>query len=271
MVHPGQTFAGYAIENVLGRGGQATVFLARSAGHGRRLVALKVLDEQHRDHAGVARLAREYRIADRLRHRHIVAVYDHGEHWMTMQYVDGGNITRLPSLDAKLAALGQIAAALDHAHHDGVVHSDVKPANILVHQDFSKHGAVLIDFGVAHVLAEDVWHRPTQVVASLPYAAPELLQGRLPQAATDEYALACTALELLTGATPFTSDDPLALVDAHLHLPPPEVSRQFDWLTRSFDMVLARAIAKDPDRRYPSCTELVHELAEAVRRSAQNT
>lgn len=271
MVHPGQSFAGYVVENLLGRGGEAAVYLARGAGQRHPLVALKVLDSQHRDHAGTARLAREYRIADRLRHRHIVQVFDHGEHWMTMQYVDGGNITRLPSLEAKLTALGQIAVALDHAHHDGVVHSDVKPANILVHQDFSSLGAVLIDFGVAHVLAEDVWHRPTQVVASLPYAAPELLQGRLPQAATDEYALACTALELLTGAPPFAADDPLALVDAQLHLPPPEVSRQIPWLTRGFDMVLARAIAKDPDRRYPSCTELVHQLAETVLPSAQNT
>jgi serine/threonine-protein kinase len=109
------------------------------------------------------------------------------------------------------------------------------------------------------------------VVASLPYAAPELLQGRLPQAATDEYALACTALELLTGAPPFTADNPMALVDAHLHLPPPEISPQIPWLTRSFDTLLARAIAKDPDRRYSSCTEMVHQLTEVVRRSAQNT
>jgi len=271
VVHPGHAFAGYLVESALGRGGQATVYLARGTGPTHPLVALKVLDEQHRDHAGIARLAREYRIAERVRHPHIVAVYDHGEHWMTMQYVDGGNATALSALEAKLTALGQIAAALDHAHQDGVIHSDVKPANILVHQNFSQDGAVLIDFGVAHVLAEDVWHRPVHVMASLPYAAPELLQGRLPQAATDEYALACTALEMLTGTTPFTGDDPVALVDAHLHLPPPEVSRQIPWLTRSFDMVLARAIAKDPDRRYPSCTELVHQLAESVRRSAQNT
>lgn len=271
MAHPGQTFAGYVVDNELGRGGEAAVYLARSADRTPEVVALKVLDSEHRNPASTARLAREYRVAGRLRHRHIVAVYDHGPHWMTMQYVDGGNATRLPSLQTRLAALSQIAAALDHAHHDGVVHSDVKPANILVHQDFSQHGAVLIDFGVAHVLAEDVWHRPVHVLASLPYAAPELLQGRLPQAATDEYALACTALELLTGAPPFTADDPLALVDAHVHLPPPEVSRQIPWLSKSFDVVLARAIAKDPDRRYPSCTELVHHLAEAVRRSAQST
>ncbi|AKK29170.1 serine/threonine-protein kinase [Mycobacterium sp. EPa45] len=271
MAHPGQSFAGYVVGDELGRGGEATVYLARDPGRTPDLVALKVLDVEHRNPSSVSRLAREYRIAARLRHRHIVTVYDHGPHWMTMQYVDGGKATGLTSLDTRLEALRQIAAALDHAHRDGVVHSDVKPANILVHQDFRKDGAVLIDFGVAHILAEDVWHRPVQVVTSLPYAAPELLQGRLPQAATDEYALACTALELLTGTTPFDCDNPLALVDAHMHLPPPEVSKTTPWLSRSFDMVLARAIAKDPDRRYPSCTELVHHLAETVRGSAQNT
>lgn len=271
MAHPGQSFAGYVVENELGRGGEAAVYLARDPGRTPELVALKVLDEEHRTPASISRLAREYRIADRLRHPHIVTVYDHGPHWLTMQYVDGGNATKLGSLDLRLEALGQIAAALDHAHHDGVVHSDVKPANILVHQDFWQGGAVLIDFGVAHILAEDVWHRPAEVIASLPYAAPELLQGRLPQAATDEYALACTALELFTGTPPFVCDNPLALVDAHMHQPPPEVSKTTPWLSRSFDMVLARAIAKDPDRRYASCTELVHHLAETVGRSAQNT
>jgi serine/threonine protein kinase len=273
VVHPGQLFEGYLVETQLGRGGEAVVYRARKTGAGRPatsgVVALKVLDEAHRDPGSAARLAREFRLAARLAHPHIVKVYDHGPFWITMQYVDGGNATSLPTLDDRLAALGQIAAALDHAHRDGIVHNDVKPTNILVHQNFSRDGAVLIDFGVAYVLAEDVWHRPSHLMASLPYAAPELLQGRLPQAATDEYGLACTALELITGRTPFTGENPLALVDAHLHLPPPEVSRQFPGLSRSFDKVLARAIAKDPDRRYESCTEMMRHVEDAVRRSGQ--
>ncbi|TGD87319.1 serine/threonine protein kinase [Mycolicibacterium sp. CH28] len=269
MAHPGRLFAGHLVETLLGHGGGAAVYRARRADGS--VIALKVLDAEHREDISVGRLAREYRITSGLRHQHIVQVHDLGPYWMTMQYVDGGDATALQSLDTKLESLGQIADALDHAHRGGVVHTDVKPANILVHRDFSRDGAVLIDFGVAHVLAEDVWHRPAEVVASLPYAAPELLQGRLPQAATDEYALACTALELLTGFPPFTAQNRMALVDAHLHLPPPETSREVRWLSRSFDLVLARAIAKDPDRRYPSCTELVHHIAETVRRSAQNT
>jgi serine/threonine protein kinase len=289
VVHPGQQFEGYLVENLLGRGGEAEVYRASGAGRpatsgsgaGRpatsgsstdpahHVVALKVLDDAHRDPGCTARLAREFRLAARLRHPHIVTVYEHGPFWIAMQYVDGGNATALRTLDDRLQALGQIAAALDHTHRDGIVHNDVKPTNILVHQNFSRDGAVLIDFGVAYVLAEDVWHRPSHLMASLPYAAPELLQGRLPQAATDEYGLACTAVELLTGRTPFIGENSLALVDAHLHLPPPEVSRQFPWLSRAFDMVLARAIAKDPDRRYESCTEMMRHVEDAVRRSGQ--
>lgn len=137
MVQPGLAFAGYAVEAVLGRGGQATVYRA----HGRRtpaVVALKVLDDHHRDPASVARLAREHRVAGRLKHPHIVRVYEHGPHWMTMQYVDGGNVTGLRSLEYKLAALAQIAGALDHTHRSGIVHADVKPTNILVTKSFRR-------------------------------------------------------------------------------------------------------------------------------------
>lgn len=269
MVQPGQRFEGYLVGDLLGRGGQAAVYRAQGTDAGGPVVALKVLDEQHRDPASTARLAREFRIAASLHHRHIVPVFAHGAFWMTMHYLDGGSAAALPTLAARLEALTQIATALDFAHHHGIVHTDVKPANILVHQDFSQYGAMLIDFGVAHVLAEDVWHRATQVLASLPYAAPELLQGRLPQAATDEYALACTASEMLTGLTPFAGENAMALVDAHLHMAPPEISRRVPWLSRTFDRVLARAIAKDPDRRYESCAEMMRHISDAVSRSGQ--
>ncbi|WP_328360320.1 serine/threonine protein kinase [Mycobacterium sp. NBC_00419] len=269
MAQPGQLFEGYLVGELLGRGGQAAVYRAQGSEAAHRVVALKVLDDQHRDPASTARLAREFRIAASLHHRHIVPVFTHGAFWMTMHYLDGGSAAALPTVQTRLEALDQIASALDHAHHHGIVHTDVKPANILVHQDFSQFGAMLIDFGVAHVLAEDVWHRATQVLASLPYAAPELLQGRLPQAATDEYALACTAVEMLTGHTPFTGDNAMALMDAHLHVAPPEMSRRVPWLSRSFDRVLARAIAKDPDRRYESCAEMMRHISDAVSRRAQ--
>lgn len=269
MGHPGVPVEGYRIEALLGRGGQAVVYRARVP-DSDAVVALKVLDEAYRDHAGTARLAREFRVARRLVHPHVVQVYDRGPYWLTMQYVDGGSAIALRTTETRLQALRQIAGALDHAHRCGVVHADVKPSNILVHQSFSRGGAVLTDFGVARVLAEDVWARPSRLMASLPYAAPELLRGRLPQAATDEYALACTALELLTGRPPFVAANPTALVDAHLNLPPPDVSHRVPWLSRSFDVVLARAVAKDPDRRYESCTQMVEHLARAVGRGGQS-
>ena len=268
-------FEGYLVETLLGHGGEAGVYRARrmTGDSGDRFasaVAIKILDEDHRDDAGVARLAREFRVAQRFRHPHVIEVYEHGYYWMTMQYIDGGPISRLTTMSTRLEALAQVADARDCTHRSGIVHTDAKPTNILVHQAFSPNdhsrGAVLVDFGAAHILAEDVWNRSGRMLASLPYAAPELLQGRLPQAATDEYALACTALEVLTGLTPSAADTPSDLLDAHLHRPATDVAAPLPWLTRSFDVVFARSIAKDPDRRYESCAEMIQHIAAAIHR-----
>ena len=105
-----------------------------------------------------------------------------------------------------------------------------------------------------------MWNRPGLVLASLPYAAPELLQGVCTRR-DRRYALACTALEVLTGLTPYAADNASDLIDAHLHRPPPDVSALVPWLTRSFDVVFARAIAKDPDRRYESCAEMIQHIS----------
>jgi serine/threonine-protein kinase len=164
----------------------------------------------------------------------------------------------------RLTALAQIADALDHAHTLGIVHCDVKPANILVHETFSDGGAVLTDFGIARAVTDDLGRRPTHVEASLPYVAPEVLHGHAPSAASDEYALACTAVELLTGSPPFTAATSMALVDAHLHSPVPKYSRRFDWIPRAFDSILAKAMAKSPDLRYQTCSEFVSLITRAI-------
>ena len=142
------------------------------------------------------------------------------------------------------------------------MHCDVKPSNILVSQDFSR--AVLVDFGVAYAVAETVGRHPTQLEASLPYTAPELLRGRPPSARTDAYALACTAVELLLGAPPYSAETWMGLVDAHLNRPVPSYSRKFVWVPRLFDSVLGRALAKIPESRYDSCTEFVAHLTRAL-------
>ncbi|QEN12555.1 serine/threonine-protein kinase [Mycolicibacterium sp. ELW1] len=265
MLRPGDQFAGYVVDRMLGRGGNAMVYLAHR--QSEPAVALKILTDVHRDPAALERLRREFDIASGLHHPHIAAMFDRGPDWLTMQYVAGGNATALASLADKLSALAQIADALDYAHSVGVVHCDIKPTNILVAEDFLDGGAVLIDFGVAHVAGEQcppMAARPSHVQASLPYAAPELLTGSPPSPATDEYELACTAVELIAGAPPFTAATPMGLFDRHLHHPPPRLSYRIDWVPRAFDSILAKAMAKRPEARYQTCTEFVTLITRAL-------
>ena len=282
MGSPDGEFDGYVVERPLGRGGSATVYLAHRPPHGAA-VALKVLADDHRDAADLERLRREFGFARRFDHPHIVKVHERGLFWLAMEYVDGGNVGGLATLDQRLNALAQIAAALDVVHRAGVVHCDVKPSNILVFKDFSRGGAVLIDFAVAHSLAEDMSRRlmrdpaslsldpakrithqpgdrPTKVQASLPYAPPEVLLGRSPSAASDEYALACTAVELITGDPPFTASTPVALMYAQVHHSPPRLSKRYPRIPAAFDSVLGKALAKNPELRYETCAELVAAL-----------
>jgi eukaryotic-like serine/threonine-protein kinase len=257
VLRPRDEFEGYAVDKVVGHGGCARVYLAHDATDTQRLVALKVLDDDHCSLAEVTRLRREFDFAHGLRHPHIVSVLRHGTGWLSMQFIDGKTVSTLRSIDDRLTALGQIADALDYAHRERIVHCDVKPSNILVHADFSAGGAVLIDFGVAHALAEDHLKRPQQVQASLPYVAPEVLRGEPPWAATDEYALACTTVELITGRPPFTASTSMGLVDAQLNHPPPQISRRRPGIPRAFDAIVAKAMAKDPEVRYRSCSQFV--------------
>jgi serine/threonine protein kinase len=262
---PGDRFEGYVIDAVLGHGGYATVYRAHDVAGPDRVVALKILDDRHRQPGQIAQLQREFDFAHRLDHPHIIRVYESGSGWLAMELVDGGTVSKLAGLPARLAALGQIAGALDYAHQLGIVHCDVKPSNILVSLPFSVRGAVLIDFGVAHAVAEDVGRRPAHVEASLPYSAPELLRGQPPSAAVDEYALACTAFELITGAPPFTATTSMRLIDEHLHSPPPKLSHKIAWLPHAFDSIMSKALAKSPDSRYESCSEFVALITRALR------
>lgn len=265
MLRPGDVFAGYLVDRTLGRGGSATVYLAHRPSEAP--VALKILADDGRTPEALERLQREFSIADGLHHPHIVAMSGHGPGWLAMRYVDGGTASALETLDATLGALAQIADALDYAHGRGVVHCDVKPSNILVAKNVPYVDAVLIDFGVAHLTGEPApprAARPTHFQASLPYAPPELLTGELPSPASDEYELACSAVELITGAPPFPAVTALGLIDAHLHHPPPKVSHRHRWLPTAFDSVLAKAMAKRPERRYQSCSEFVRLISRVL-------
>jgi eukaryotic-like serine/threonine-protein kinase len=262
---PVDWFEDYVVDAALGHGGHATVYRAHGVVDPDRVVALKVLDDYHCQPVQMARLQREFDFAHRLDHAHIIKVYECGQGWLAMELVNGGTVAELQPLVDRLTALAQIADALDYAHQRGIVHCDVKPSNILVSLPFWIRGSKLIDFGIAHAVAEDVRHRPTHIEASLPYSAPELLQGHAPSAATDEYALACTAFELITGSPPFTATTSFGLVDEQLNSPPPKVSRKIDWLPHAFDSIMAKALAKSPDGRYESCAEFVFLITRALR------
>jgi serine/threonine-protein kinase len=261
VLSPGEKFEDHVVDEPIGHGGYATVYRAYDPNSDRN-VALKVLDDDHRDLVHIARLRREFEFARRLTHPHIVTVYERGPGWLSMELVPGGSIAGVDTTAERLVALEQIADALDYTHNRAIVHCDVKPANILVRQYLS--GAVLIDFGVAHAVADDIGHRPSQIEASLPYAAPELITGHAPTGATDEYALACTVVELITGSPPFTASSGLGLIEAHLHQAPPRWSHEFSWLPRVFDSIAAKALAKTPEDRYQSCREFVSLIARAL-------
>jgi serine/threonine protein kinase len=265
VLSPGQRFEGYVVEALVGRGGSSVVYRAHDTGPEARTVALKVLTADSPRDDELARLEREFTLLRRLDHRHIVGAFAHGPGWLASEYAAGGAITDLATIPNRLVALAQIADALDYLHGQGIVHCDVKPANILVRQDFYRDGAVLVDFGSAH--ARDQTPRPHSalVTASLPYAAPELLLGQPVSDATDEYALACTLVELITGAPPFRAATAAGLTAAQLRSAAPRPSRRIAWLPTAFDSVLAKAMAKRPSDRYRSCGELMGLITRILR------
>ncbi|MEW5808080.1 MAG: serine/threonine-protein kinase [Actinomycetota bacterium] len=263
MLSPGDRFERYAIDAVTGRGGTSMVYQAHEIGSPGRTVALKVLLDSHPE--SLTRLEREFGVAHRLVHPHIVSVFDHGPGWLAMEFVGGGPITNLSTLPHRLAALTQIAGALDYLHAQGLVHCDVKPNNMLLRSDFLARGAALADFGATQALGESVPPRATHVTASLPYSAPELLQGRPVCAETDEYSFVCSVVEVLTGAPPFTAPTAMGLTAAQLASPPPRLSRRIDWLPHAFDSIVAKALAKQPALRYSTCAEPIGLITRLLR------
>jgi len=273
----GARMAGYQVERPLGRGGMAEVYLARDE-RLDRLVALKVLaptlaaDEGFR-----ARFIRESRAAAAVDHPHIIPVFEAGEAdgvlFIAMRYVPGGDVGSIVRREGPLnpgraaAVIGQVGSALDAAHAAGLVHRDVKPANMLVDAGPGRSDHVyLSDFGLSKkTLAASVGLTGIgQFLGTLDYVAPEQIQGRPADGRTDQYGLACAAFELLTGVPPFPREEATAVMYAQLaDSPPPVGSRRAD-LPPSLDQVLARALAKAPTDRYSSCQEFADALLQAL-------
>lgn len=263
-------FAGYRVEKRLGAGGMGEVYLARHPRLPRR-DALKVLSDKHAGNEEFrVRFLREAEVAVRLHHPNVVAVRDRGEHegrlWIAMQYVDGmdaaaliaGAGSELP-VERAIRILSEAAQGLDEIHRVGLLHLDVKPANILLaaEPDSPLDRVLVTDFGIARTADED--ENPTEdggFTATLAYAAPEQISGETVDHRADVYALGCTLHHLLTGSVPFPRDSPAAVMYAHLLETPPLPSRQNPAVPAQLDAVVAKALAKDPAGRYESCGEL---------------
>jgi DNA-binding beta-propeller fold protein YncE len=260
-LHPGDVFAGHRIEGLAGRGGMGVVYRATELTLDR-IVALKLIaptlagDPDFR-----ARFLRESRAAASIEHPNVLPIYYAGEHgdelYIAMRYVDGQDLRTLVRAAGSLSAdrvagvVAQVGAALDAAHERGLVHRDVKPANVLL---ATGDHAYLTDFGLAkHMESTAAISRPGGWVGTLGYVAPEQIRGERVDARTDVYALGCVLVHALSGKPPFVRDSEEATLWAHLHAPAPGVA---EGVPDAFVGVVGRALAKDPADRYPSAGDL---------------
>ncbi len=275
---PGSRIAGYLIEQQIGHGGMAVVFRAIDE-RLERQVALKILSPAlAQDEAFRQRFIRESRAAAAVDDPHIIPVFEAGEAagvlFIAMRYVGGGDVRSLLSQHGPLPAgqtaeiVSQVASALDAAHRRGLVHRDVKPANMLLD---SGGGAgrpdhvYLSDFGVSKALQQATNLTGTgQFLGSLDYIAPEQIESRDVDGRADQYALACAAFELLAGEPPFRRDEAMAVMYAQLSAQPPALSSYRPDLPVAADAVFFRVLAKNPANRYATCRDFADALREAL-------
>ena len=249
------------------------VFLVRDVRLGRP-VALKVLvasvaeDERFRE-----RLLRESRLAASLDHPNVIPIYEAGEEdgrlFIAMRYVPGGDLKALLRREGALdparavAIFEQIADALDAAHRHGLVHRDVKASNVLLDREGGREHCYLADFGLTQSASE---RGPAdgQLMGTVDYVSPEQIRGDEVAGSADVYALGCMLFECLTGEAPFRRRSEVATLFAHLEEDPPSASARNSSLPAAIDPVLARALAKEPDKRQSSCAELVADASAAL-------
>jgi hypothetical protein len=261
---PGDVFAGHRIEAVAGRGGMGVVYRAIQLDLDRP-VALKVIAPHlAQDEAFRERFVAESRIAAAIDHPHVLPIYyagsSDGTLYIAMRFVDGSDLRHVIRADGAVEPgraariVDQVGGALDAAHARGLIHRDIKPANVLLGP--GDH-AYLTDFGLTKRLgASTGLSRSGQWVGTLGYVAPEQIRGERIDARADVYALGCVLFHALTGQAPYLRETEEATLWSHLHDPPPPASMLTPGVPEAFDAVVARALAKDPEERYPSAGDL---------------
>jgi serine/threonine-protein kinase len=275
----GSHIGGYAVESLLGRGGMSTVYLAEDPKLGRK-VALKVMAEELAENDSFrTRFVREAQMAANLEHPSIVPVYDAGDAegilYLAMRVIRGTDLRRVITEggpmdpDRALGILRQVASALDAAHRAGLVHRDVKPANVLISVEGDDEHAYLTDFGLTkHVASRSGLTRTGQFMGTIDYVAPEQIRGNEVDGRTDLYSLGCVAYECITGTVPFSKDQDVAILFAHLEDERPKITDLRPDLPAAIDEVVATAMARLPDDRYGSCLAFIAAAREALGISA---
>jgi len=262
----------YRIEAPLGHGGMATTYLARDLVLDRS-VAVKVLQRGTPDPTDLARFQREARVAAAVSHPNVVQVYDAGQdgdiRFLVMEWVEGGDLAQFMRQNAPVPLDQAVRIALDvlHGlaaiHRAGIVHRDVKPANVLIDR---QGRAKLTDFGIARRHDEPTLTSPVELLGTAPYVAPERIRGEPATPASDLYAVGVLLYELLTGRLPFPGQTPEELLAQHVHAPPIPPRRWRHDIPPALERVVLRALAKDPSARYRSA-----EAMAAALRSASTT
>jgi serine/threonine protein kinase len=277
----GDTFAGYRIEQRLGRGGMGILYLALEPGLERRVALKLIAPEAVADEVFARRFAEESKIAASIEHPNVVPIYAAGKEdgvpFIAMRYVAGADLARRLARECRLEPavavelIAQIGNGLDAIHAAGLVHRDVKPANVLLSGGEGVEHAYITDFGVArNVATESGLTQTGRFVGTLDYVAPEQISGGEVDARADVYALGCLLFKLLTGEVPFPKDGDAARLFAHLNDPPPAPSLYVPEVSMALDDVVIRAMSKPPDDRYPSAGDL-GRAAQAALRGEQTT
>ena len=261
---PGSVFAGCRVEGIIGHGDMGVVYRAEELAL-QRPVALKLILPGHSEDERVReRFRRESKVAAAIDHQNVIPIFDAGEQqsvmYIMMRLVDGVDLRAVIESEGALAPVRaarivrQVGAALDAAHAHGILHRDVKPSNVLLAR---RDHAYLTDFGLAKPESSiDALTRHGTVVARVDYVAPEQLLGQQVDARADVYALGCVLFEAITGVEPFQRAVAEAGLLARLEAPPPSPRSVRPDLPAEFDEVVRRAMARDPDERYPSGGDL---------------
>lgn len=268
-IAPGDTVGAYQIIEPLGQGGMATVFKAYHPALDR-YVAIKVLHPAFKEDPNFnARFNREARIVAKLDHPNIVPIYDYAEHadtpYLVMRYVEGKTLKAifrdnpLPfSLDRVLTYIRPIADGLAYAHAQGVLHRDIKPSNVICANDGHIY---IMDFGLARIAqAGESTMSQDMLIGTPQYISPEQARGTALDERTDIYSLGVVLFEMLTGRVPFSADTPYAIIHDHIYSPLPLPTTINPHLSPEIERVLLKALAKDPDARFASATELMRAL-----------